>query len=186
MASYWFLRVAAAAGPHPLSSPSFHCLARVTGWTPPLAVAYSVLSIPFSTGARQPNWGGAPGVGFLDVRAFGLSEECESGLCSSLLLTRGVCCACFGSVAGSSNARAVSLVRCDSSQFMSLCIGLPAIAGRLIALLCNSCMLSQLLLICDIESALSLLAGMMCLLYSACDVRACSVVSCRVFPTAGR
>ena len=100
MPSYWFSRVAATAGPHPLFSPSFHCLAHVTGWTPPLALAYSVLSITFPSGACQPSWEGAPGVGFLDVRAFDLSEEYESGLCSRLLLTRGFCYACLCPAAG--------------------------------------------------------------------------------------
>jgi len=42
-------------------------------------------------------------------------------------------------------------------------------------------MLSRLLLICDVESALSLLAAVVSLLGYACGVRACFVVSCRVF-----
>jgi len=42
---------------------------------------------------------------------------------------------------------------------MSLCIGLPARAGRLVALIFILCVFFRLLLICDVESALSMLAA---------------------------
>jgi len=64
---------------------------------------------------------------------------------------------------------------------MSLYIGLLARAGGLIALLCDSCVVSRLLFIRDVESALSLLAEAVILLGCACGVRACSDVSCMVF-----
>jgi len=113
------------------------------------------------------------GLGSLMCTLSAFPKNVKAACVLPCFLTRGVCYACLGAMAGSSNARAVSLVRCDSSQFMSLCIGLLAIAGRLIALLCNSCMLSQLLLICDVESALSLCVSF--LLRAGCA----RVLSCR-------
>ena len=126
--------------------------------------------------------------GFLAVRPSGHSEKGESGLCSRLCADawRLLCLSLSSSWSSSSSSSAVYLVRCDSSQFMSLCIGLLARAGGLIALLCNCCIVLRLLLICDVESALSLLAAVVSLLGCACDVRAGLVVSCRVFLTAGR
>jgi len=117
------------------------------------------------------------------VRLLALLRRVKSGLCSRLCADawRLLCLSSYSSWSSPSKARAVYLVRCDSSQFMSLCIGLLARAGGLIALLCNSCMVLRLLLICDVESALSLLAAVVSLLGCACGVRACFVVSCRVF-----
>jgi len=91
------------------------------------------------------------------------------------------CLSLSGIWSSPSDARAVCLVRCDSSEFMSLCIGLLARAGALIALLCNSCMVSRLLVMRDVESALSLLVEAVILLDCACGVRACSDVSCIIF-----
>ena len=47
----------------------------------------------------------------------------------------------------------------ERSRCVPCRIGLLARAGGLIALLCISCMVLRLLLICDVESALSLLAA---------------------------
>lgn len=61
---------------------------------------------------------------------------------------------------------------------MSLCIDLPARAGELITLLCISCVFFRLLIICDVESVLSLLAAvlMSCCLWARRARRHCHVV----------
>jgi hypothetical protein len=60
---------------------------------------------------------------------------------------------------------------------MSLCIGLPARAGRLVALISISCLFFRLLLICDVESALSMLAAAgSCCLQARRARRPCHVV----------
>lgn len=76
-------------------------------------------------------------------------------------------------------ARAGCFVRCDSSHLMSLCVGLPARAGGLVSLLCIFCVFFRLLLICDVELALSLLlAGVVksCCLPVRRACRPCPVV----------
>jgi len=55
---------------------------------------------------------------------------------------------------------------------------LSARAGGPIALLCTSCVIVRLLLICDVESALSLLGAVVIRTGGACGVRA-RVLSCR-------
>ena len=60
---------------------------------------------------------------------------------------------------------------------MSVCIALLARAGGLTVLLCISCMVPRLLLICDVESALSLLAVVVSLVSYLCGWRAGS--TCR-------
>jgi hypothetical protein len=69
---------------------------------------------------------------------------------------------------------------------MSRCIGLPARAGGLIALLRIFRVFFRLLLICDVESALSLLMAVvkLCYLWAGRGVRAGLVVSYRVISTA--
>ena len=64
---------------------------------------------------------------------------------------------------------------------MSRCIGIPARAGRLIALLCVLCVFSRLLLIFNVKSAL---AAASAAVESCCPlaVGAGFVVSCQGFP----
>ena len=161
----------------------------------PLSFSYHRLDASFAGGVRclvhtNPFWGLPVETGgepqrdeSFAVRLLALLRRVKSGLCSRLCANawRLLCLSSYSSWSSLSNARAVYLVRCDSSQFMSLCIGLLARAGGLIELLCNSCIVLRLLLICDVESALSLLAAVVSLLGCACGVRACFVVSCRVF-----
>jgi hypothetical protein len=60
---------------------------------------------------------------------------------------------------------------------MSLCIGLLARAGRLVALISIFCVFFRLLLICDVESALSMLAlARSCCLQARRARRPCRVV----------
>jgi len=78
-------------------------------------------------------------------------------------------------------------LRYDSSHVMSLCTGLLARAGELIALLCVLCVFFGLLVIFDVESALaaaSAAVGSCCLL--ACGRRRLCHVASRGFPTVGR
>jgi len=92
-----------------------------------------------------------------------------------------LCLSLSSSWSSSCNARAEGLSSVTHIQIMSLCVGLLTIAGGLIALFCNSCMVSRLFFICDIESALSLLAEAVILLGCACGVHVCLDVSCMIF-----
>jgi hypothetical protein len=186
--SYWYSRVAATTGPHPLCSPSSRYPSCATGRTPPSTRVYAVSPIVIPPRACQQRLGTSPRVEFLTVRPLDPSKS-ESGLCSRLCVDawRLLCLSLSSSRSSSSNARAVYLVCCGSSRIISLCIGHLARAGVLIALLCVSCVYFRLLLICDVESALSSLAVMVVSLVGcACDLRVGFVMSCRVFPTAGR
>jgi len=178
--SYWFSRVVASTGPHPLSLSvvplSFSCsrLDSVDGGVRCLAYTSSFWDLPVETGNESRS------TVFIAVRP----SEDRSGLCLRLCADawRPLRFSLSSSWSSSSNARAVCLVQRDSSQSMSLCIVIPARASGLIALLCNSCMVSRLLFICDVESALSLFAEAVILLGCACGVRACFDVSCIIFP----
>jgi len=86
------------------------------------------------------------------VRRFSPSKKVESGLCARLCADawRLLSLSLSSSWSSSSNARAVYLIGCDSSQLMSLSISLHVGAGGLIALLCIPYMVTRLLLICDV------------------------------------
>jgi hypothetical protein len=138
-----------------------------------LIYMYFFWDLPAETGNRPRG----------DVTLASRPSEGESGLYSRFC-TGAWCLLCLslsGRKSSSSQARTVYPIWRDSSQFVSLCIGLLERASGLIALLCISCMVLRLLLICDVESALSVLATAVGHLGRACGVRACFVVSCRVF-----
>lgn len=120
-----------------------------------------------------------PGLSSLLCASFLLTCELEEARVH-ILLTRSVCYACrvVRSWSSPSDARAGHFVRCDSSHVMSQCIGIPARAGGLIALLCILCVFFGLLLISDVESALSMLAAVRaCSLWLRSARRLCRVVS---------
>jgi hypothetical protein len=141
--SYWYSRVAATTGPHPLCSPSSRYPSCATGWTPPSTRVYAVSPIVIPPRACQQRLGTSPRVEFLTVRPLDPSKS-ESGLCSCLCVDawRLLCLSLSSSRSSSSNARAVYLVWCDSSRITSLWLGHPARSGVLIVLLCVSCLFS--------------------------------------------
>ena len=101
MPSYWYSRVAATAGPHPLFSPSFHYLSRATGWTTPLMGSYAVLSIPIPSGTCRSRLENSPrGMSFLLCALPPLLRKMEGPCVLASVLTRGVCCACLCPAAG--------------------------------------------------------------------------------------
>ena len=101
MPSYWYSRVAATAGPHPLFSPSFHYLSRATGWTTSLMGSYAVLSIPIPSGTCRSRLENSPrGMSFLLCALPPLLRKMEGPCVLASVLTRGVCCACLCPAAG--------------------------------------------------------------------------------------
>lgn len=114
----------------PLSFPRYRLDDSVDGGVRCLVHTYPFWGLPVETGdepQRDESFA---------VRLLALLRRVKSGLCSRLRADawRLLCLSSYSSWSSPSNARAVYLVRCNSSQFMSLCIGLLARAGGLIAL----------------------------------------------------